>query len=76
MSSRFKIIAGILIAITLMVLALRLWQEAPHLAFDAERPDLMLYAMRITAAAGIALAQAILVILVLGNIYRTRQKHI
>jgi hypothetical protein len=75
MRSRITIIAGILIATTLMVMALRLWQQAPHIAFDADRPDLVLYAARTTAAAGAVLAQTILILMVLRNIYPTHKKY-
>jgi hypothetical protein len=72
MMSRILIFAGMVGAAALMVVALRVWQLAPHIAFDADRPEIVVYAVRTAAVAVAALAQTVLVVLVLGNIYRTR----
>jgi hypothetical protein len=76
MKRRILIIVGILVAAALMVSALQIWQNAPHNAIDADRPDMVLYAGRMTAVAVGTLAQSILILMVLGNIYRTRTSDI
>jgi hypothetical protein len=55
-----------------MVMALRMWQEAPHIAFGADRPEIVMYADRAAAVATGTLAQTIVILLVLGNLYRRR----
>jgi hypothetical protein len=72
MKSRIYIIAGGAIAVALMVMALRTWENAPHLAIDADRPEIVLYAGRAAAVAMGTLAQTIVILLVLGNLYRRR----
>ena len=73
MVQRISIGAGTLTAIVLMVAALWAWQTGPHLAFDADRPDVVLWAFRSAAVAAAALAQAVLLLLVLGSLYRRRR---
>jgi hypothetical protein len=70
---RISIGAGTVTAIVLMVAALWAWQAGPHLAFDANQPDVALWAVRSAAVAAGALAQALAVVLVLGNLYRRRR---
>jgi hypothetical protein len=62
---------GSLLGAALMVLALWLWQQAPHLAIEADRPA-VLWATRSAAVAAAALAQTVLLVLVVGNLYRAR----
>ena len=70
MVGRISIGVGTIAAIVLMVSALWAWQAGPHLAFDADRPDVALWAVRSAAVAAGALAQGLAVVLVLGNLYR------
>ena len=63
---------GSLVGAALMVACLWAWQQAPHLAVDAERPDVVLWAARSAAVAAGALAQTVLLVLVVGNLYRAR----
>ncbi len=66
--------AGAMLTAVLMVICLWTWQHAPNLAFNANRPDdtTMLWAVRTAAIAAGALAQTVLLVLVIGNLYRTR----
>src|SRR5580698_9192879 len=73
MLGRISIGAGTAAAIGLMMAALWAWQIGPHLAFDADRPDVTLWAVRSAAVAAAALAQAVLLLLVLGSLYRRRR---
>lgn len=70
MVGRISIGAGTIAAIVLIVAALWAWQAGPHLALDADRPDVALWAVRSAAVAAGALAQGLAVALVLGNLYR------
>lgn len=70
MVARISIGAGTIATIILMVAALWAWQAGPHLTFDADRPDVALWAVRSAAVAAAALAQGLAVALVLGNLYR------
>ncbi len=70
MVRQISIGAGTATAIALMVSALWAWQMGPHLAFDADQPDVTLWAVRSAAVAAAALAQAVMLVLVLGNLYR------
>ena len=72
MARSTSIILGSLVAAALMVAALWSWRAAPPQFFDAERPDIILLAQRAGAVAAAALAQTIILILVVGNIYRPR----
>jgi hypothetical protein len=65
-------VLGAVIAALLMVMALRMWEQAPHVAFGADRPELTMYAGRAAAVATGTLAQAIVILMVLGNLYRRR----
>lgn len=69
---KISIGVGLALAISLMILALWAWQQSAHIAFDADRPDVVLWAVRSAAVAAAALAQAVLLTLVIGNLYRTR----
>ncbi len=62
---------GTLVGAALMVACLWLWQQAPHLAWEADRPE-MLWAVRSAAVAAGALGQTIVLVLVVGNLYRAR----
>jgi hypothetical protein len=72
MASKVLILLGILISVGLLLIALWAWQQAPHLAFNEDRPDVVMWAVRTAAIAAGALAQTVLLVLVVGNIYRTR----
>jgi hypothetical protein len=72
MTSKMMIALGIVIAGGLVLISLWAWQEAPHLAFNEDRPDVILWAVRTASVAAGALAQTVLLVLVVGNIYRTR----
>ncbi len=64
--------AGSIVGAALMVACLWVWQQAPHLAVDADRPDVVLWAVRSAAVAAGALAQTVLLVLVVGNLYQTK----
>jgi hypothetical protein len=72
MARKFLITLGILISASLVFIALWTWQQAPHLAFNEDRPEVVLWAVRTASVAAGALAQTVLLVLVVGNIYRTR----
>jgi signal transduction histidine kinase len=72
MATRISIFAGLLIATGLIFVSLWAWQQAPHLQLDADRPEIILWAVRTAAVAAAALAQTVILVLVIGNIYRTR----
>jgi hypothetical protein len=55
-----------------MIVCLWAWQTAPHLALDADKPEVVLWAVRTAAIAAGALAQTVLLVFVVGNLYRTR----
>jgi hypothetical protein len=61
-----------LFATALMVAAMWTWQQASHLAFDADRPDIVMWSARSAAIAAAALAQGIILFMVVGRVYRTR----
>jgi hypothetical protein len=72
MTSKVMIAPGILISGGLVLISLWAWQEAPHLAFNEDRPEVIMWAVRTAAVAAGALAQTTLLLFVVGNIYRTR----
>lgn len=72
MRSRISMLVGTLLGVGLMVAAMWVWQRGPHLAFDATRPDITLWAIRSAAVAAVALAQTMMLVLVVGNLYRAR----
>ncbi len=72
MARRILITVGIVVSATLILISLWAWQQGPHLANEADRPDIILWAVRTASIAAGALAQTILLVLVIGNIYRTR----
>ncbi len=63
---------GSILTAALMVVCLWTWQTAPHLAMDASRPDVVLWAVRTAAIAAGAMAQTVLLVFVIGNLYHTR----
>jgi hypothetical protein len=73
MVQRISIGAAAATAIALMMAALWAWQMGPHFAFDADQPGATLWAMRSAAVAAGALAQIVVLFLVLGNLYRRRR---
>ncbi|HSV16467.1 MAG TPA: hypothetical protein VLI90_19550 [Tepidisphaeraceae bacterium] len=72
MIAKLMMLSATALAAILMVASLWAWQQAPHLVFDADRPDIALWAVRTTAVAAVALAQAVLLLFVVGRIYQTR----
>jgi hypothetical protein len=68
----FLISLGLIVSTGLVLISLWAWQEAPHLQLDADRPEVILWAVRTAAIAAGALAQTVMLVLVVGNIYRTR----
>ncbi len=73
MVAKFSIALGTLVSVALVFICLWAWQAAPHLALDADRSDdTILWAVRTASIAAGALAQTVLLIFVIGNIYRTR----
>jgi len=72
MTKNLMIAMGVLIAGGLLLISLWAWQEAPHLAFNEDSPEIILWAVRTASVAAGALAQTVLLVLVVGNIYRTR----
>ena len=72
MAARFSIVCGSIFTVVLMVTAMWTWQQGPHWAIDAERPEIYLWAVRSAAIAGVGLAQTILLWFVVGAVYRTR----
>ena len=71
-AKKILISLGLVVSVTLLLISLWAWQEAPHLAMDADRPEITLWAVRTASIAAGALAQTVLLVLVIGNIYRTR----
>jgi uncharacterized membrane protein len=65
---------GTVLTAVLMVICLWTWQSAPTLAFNPNRSDdqAMVWAVRTAAIAAGALAQTVLLVFVIGNLYRTR----
>jgi hypothetical protein len=63
---------GLILSTGLVLIALWAWQAAPHLQMDADKPEVILWAVRTAAVAAAALAQTVMLVLVIGNIYRTR----
>src|SRR5690348_17142789 len=72
MISRILMFLAALLAAALVVCALWAWQQAPHLSLDADRPEVVLWAVRTAAVAAAALAQTLLLFFVAGHLYRTR----
>ncbi len=72
MTAKVMIVLGVFISCGLVLISLWAWQTAPHLAFNEDRPDVILWAVRTAAVAAAALAQTVLLVMVVGNIYRTR----
>ncbi len=72
MFSKISIGMGIILAAGLVLISLWAWQEAPHLAFNEDKPDIIMWAVRTASVAAGALAQTVLLVFVVGNIYRTR----
>jgi hypothetical protein len=73
MLERISMLITTVVATALMVGALWAWQQAPHLVFDADRPEIATWAVRTAAIAAAAMAQALLLLFVVGRIYRTRR---
>ena len=71
-ASRVTSFFGAILSAALMVLSLWAWQAGPHVAFDADRPELALWAVRTASIAAAALAQGVILFMVVGNIYRPR----
>jgi hypothetical protein len=69
---RISMVFAAVCAAGLMVSALWAWQQGPHLSIDADRPEVVLWAVRTAAVAAGALAQALLLFLVIGQLYRAR----
>jgi len=73
MFAKLSISVGVIVAGILMIVSLWAWQIAPGLALTQDRPDaIMLWAVRTASIAAAALAQTVLLVFVVGNIYRTR----
>jgi hypothetical protein len=72
MAAKISISLGIIIAFSLVLISLWAWQQAPHLQMEADKPEIILWAVRTASVAAAALAQTVLLVLVIGNIYRTR----
>jgi hypothetical protein len=70
--TRISMFAAAALSAVLMVVALWAWQQGPHLAFTADRPDVVLWAVRTAAIAAGALAQGVVLLFVVGAVYRTR----
>jgi hypothetical protein len=73
MVQRISIGAGAAAAFALMLAALWAWQVGPHLALEADQPGVTLWAVRSAAVAAGALAQIVVLFLVLGNLYPRRR---
>jgi hypothetical protein len=72
MFSKISIGMGMILATGLVLISLWAWQQAPHLAFNEDKPDIIMWAVRTASVAAGALAQTVLLVFVVGNIYRTR----
>jgi hypothetical protein len=73
MFAKLSISVGVIVAVVLMIVSLWAWQIAPGLAVTQDRPDvILLWAVRTASIAAAALAQTVLLLFVIGNIYRTR----
>ncbi|HLL88933.1 MAG TPA: hypothetical protein VK324_06495 [Tepidisphaeraceae bacterium] len=65
-----SVCAGTVVTIGLVVVAMWAWQHAAGLTEDAARPDVAAYAVRCAAVAAAAGAQVVLLLAVVGRIYR------
>ena len=73
MFAKLSISVGVVMAVLLMIVSLWAWQIAPGLALTPDQPDtIMLWAVRTASIAAAALAQTVLLVFVVGNLYRTR----
>jgi hypothetical protein len=72
MASKISIAVGLVVSTALILISLWAWQQAPHLQMDADKPEVILWAVRTASVAAGALAQTVLLVLVIGNIFRTR----
>jgi hypothetical protein len=73
MFAKLSISVGVIVSVVLMIVSLWAWQIAPGLAVTQDRPDvILLWAVRTASIAAAALAQTVLLLFVIGNIYRTR----
>ena len=70
--AKVNVVFGSLVAALLVVVALWTWQEGTQLAIEKEGGPAVLWAVRAAAVAAVALAQGVLLIAVVGNVYRTR----
>lgn len=72
MTSKISIAVGLVVSTVLILISLWAWQQAPHLQMDADKPEVILWAVRTASVAAGALAQTVLLVLVVGNIFRAR----
>lgn len=70
--AKASVVFGSVVAVALVVAALWTWQEGTRLVADSEGGPAVLWAVRAAAVAAVALAQGVLLIAVVGNVYRTR----
>jgi hypothetical protein len=70
--SKISIGVGAVVGVILMVIALWAWQSGPGLGVESDKPDLVVWAVRAAAVAAAALGQTVLLVMVVGNVYRTR----
>ncbi len=64
--------AGAVVGVVLTVIALWAWQSGPGLGVESDNPKMVLLAVRSAAVASAALGQTVLLVMVVGNLYRTR----
>ena len=72
MNSQVRIGLSGVAALGLMVAALWAWQQSAHLSIDAEQPKVMCWAIRTAAVSAASLAQAVVLLAVVGNVYAAR----
>ena len=70
--AKVNVVFGSVVAAVLVVAALWTWQEGTQLVRDNDGGQAVLWAVRAAAIAAVALAQGVLLVAVVGNVYRTR----
>lgn len=70
--AKASVVFGSVVAAALMVVALWAWREGTELVVAHDCPPAVLWAVRAAAVALVALAQGVLLVAVVGNVYRVR----
>lgn len=70
MATRMSILTGGVVSIVLTVFGIWAWSQSPNLAANTSRPDVAGLAVRSGAIGVIAISQLVLLIWVVGNLFR------